>query len=123
MKRKMIVVLAVIIMLMLAVTVAYAHGHNSDQLSDRGWTCVNTGPHDWMHCFPPPVNFPDDVLNGSLSTVQVKVFDVPGHPFLGTEILVHEDLYNWQPCMQDGGEPYEFLGFAPYYACHHFSTE
>jgi hypothetical protein len=73
-----------------------------------------------MHCFPPRVTFPDDVINGNLQTVQVKVFDEPGHPFLGTEILVHEDIYNWQPCMADDGESYHYLGFAPYYACHHF---
>jgi hypothetical protein len=36
-----------------AVTVTFAQGHTSDQLSDEGWTCVNTGPHNWMHCFPP----------------------------------------------------------------------
>lgn len=123
MNRKMIVVLGVTLMLMLVVSVAYAQGHTSEQLSDRNWTCVNTGPHNWVHCFPPSVDFPDDLLNGTRSTIQVKVFGVPGDPFLGTELLVHEDIYNWQPCTQDGGEPYEPLGFAPYYACHHFATE
>ena len=121
MKRKIIVLLAVTMILMVAVTVAYAHGHEADQLRGK-WTCINTGPHNWTHCFSPKVTFPDDVLQGNFETVQVKVFGEDGYPFLGTEILVHEDIYNDQPCMTDGGGLYHDLDPMPYFACHHFST-
>ncbi len=83
-----------------------------------GWNCFNAGPNNWMHCNPPKTGNPDTIVK----TIQVKVFGEDGHPFLGTEILVHESIYNGQPCMTDGGGPYHFLGFIPYYACHHFAT-
>jgi hypothetical protein len=56
--------------------------------------------------------------------VVVKVFGVPGYPFLGTELLIRDDLYNNQPCPQDGLDKYEDLSGEglPYYACHHFDT-
>jgi hypothetical protein len=66
---------------------------------------------------------PDDLFNGNLATIQVKVLGVDGAHFLGTELLVRQDTCDGQPCMQNGGVPYEFLGFAPYYVCHHFSTD
>lgn len=120
MKRKILVVFLMALLLTLAVSVAYVRGHTSDQLDNGGWTCINTGDFDWVHCFPPSVDFPGDLINGNRSTIQVKVFDVEGYPYLGTEILVHQDIYNGQPCMADNGDAYHFLGFAPYYACHHF---
>jgi hypothetical protein len=66
----------------------------------------------------------------------VRVFDTQDAnaseaEFLGTELLIHVDLYNGQPCPQlnrPGGEPilYEDLRQTPaplpYFACHHFET-
>ena len=117
---RVISVLAAMLLLLLAFSVVYAHGHTADQLDKAGWACGPAGPHDWIHCFPP-------AARGNPSTIQVKVFGVEGHPFLGTEILIHKDRYNGQPCMTDGGGPYEPLfpdpPNIPYYACHHFDTD
>ena len=118
--KKVIGILAALVLLLLAVTVASA-GHTSDQLDKAGWTCVNAGPSDWTHCFPPSVDFPGDIVAGERATIQVKVFDVPGSTFLGTEILIRADLYNDNtPCAQDGGGEYGTL--AGYRTCHHFYT-
>ncbi len=111
--KKTIVVLGVII-LMLSFTVAYARGHNADQLMKAGWGCMNAGPSNWLHCFAPG--------GGSDRTLQVKVFGEEGDPFLGTELLIHEDVYNGQPCPQDNHETYEPVEGTPYLACHHFET-
>ena len=121
-KLKIVVVLAASLLLLLALfTVAYARGgHTSAQLENAGCACGNAGPHNWVHCFPP-------AKRGNPATIQVKVFGVPGDPFLGTEILIHRDIYNGQPCPTDGGGPYEPLfpqpPNIPYYACHHFATD
>ena len=101
-KFKTIVVLAASLLLMLALfSVAYAQGHTTDQLEAAGWNYVNAGPNNWLHCFPPG--------QGNAKTLQVKVFGVSGDPFLGTEILIHQDVYAGQPCATDGGEPYHDL--------------
>lgn len=128
-KLKMIGVLAAMLLLMLAVTVAYAQGHTYDQLENAGWFCVNTGPHNWKHCFVPNSFPPAPGPSGKLpATIQVSVFDVAGEQFLGTELLIRHDLYEKglaQPCPQDGGEPYHDIfpdTGLPYYACHHFDT-
>lgn len=123
MNRKLVVFMGVFLMFILTATAASAKGHTASQLTNAGWSCDIAGPHGWLHCFEPSLNMPDDLLNGNRATLQVKVFTADGGTYLGAEILVHEDIYNWQPCMTDGGGSYEFLGFAPYYACHHFATD
>lgn len=120
--RKMIAVLIAMLLLLLAFTGAYA-GYTSQQLANAGFTCVNTGPYNLTHCFPPYITFPNDLGSGKYKTVQVKVFNEAGTTFLGTELLVRADLYNGQPCPQDGGT-YDDLRVSPglpYFACHHFS--
>jgi hypothetical protein len=134
-KYKLVAVLAAVLLLLLAATVAYAHGHTSGQLEKAGRTCIVAGPNGWIHCFPSTIEFPADLINGVPATVQVKVFTNPGpgeeQLFLGTELLIREDLFErglgeQRPCAQDphGEEPgtYHHLGFAPYYACHNFDT-
>lgn len=113
MSKKIIVVLGVML-LMLSVTVAYARGHSASQLENAGWDCMNAGPSNFMHCFAPG--------GGSEQTVQVKVFEEAGSPYLGTELLIHEDLYNGQPCPQDHLATYDPVPDTPYVACHHFET-
>ncbi len=121
--KKTIGILVALVLVLLAVTVASA-GHTSDQLVNAGWTCVPAGPSSWTHCFSPSVDFPDDLFSGNRKTLQVKVFGVEGSPFLGTELLIHSDLYNDNepPCAQDGGGAYDPLAGTPYMACHHFHT-
>jgi hypothetical protein len=107
-------------------TVASAGGNSPAHHVEAGWTCVVAGPHNWVHCFPPGAF-------SSGSSLSVKVFDTDDTSstdaaFLGTEHLIHADLYAGQPCPQDGGEEYDFLPSAvsglpfDYRACHHYST-
>ncbi|MEE8486355.1 MAG: hypothetical protein V3S38_07405 [Acidimicrobiia bacterium] len=91
-------------------------GHTADQLADAGWNCFNAGPSNWTHCVPPANG------SGGAKAITVKVFGVEGSPFLGTEILLSADVYNGQPCMTDGGEPYSYVPPFDAYACHHFDT-
>jgi hypothetical protein len=115
MKKKLFLGVSLTLLLMAITVVAYAGGHTEDQLDKAGWTCITTGPRDWRHCFPPS-------RGGSASTVQVKVFDVGGQSFLGTELLIHEDIYAGQPCPQEGKDQYDKVPGMPYFACHHFAT-
>lgn len=127
-----IFVLALLLLLTVSVASAKSKGHHYTQLQNAGWFCtpIPFGDELWPHCFPPDSFPPTPGPSGNLpASIVVKVFDdilVPdGGFYLGSEILIREDLYNWQPCMQDGGGPYHFLGSEgglPYYACHHFDT-
>lgn len=122
MKLTTVGVLGALVLLLLAATVGYAQGHTADQLEEAGWTCfpIPIGGVVWIHCFPPAT----DLSGDPPATIQVKVFDEPGHPFLGTELLIRADLYNDQPCPQDGKDTYDDLSEEglPYFACHHFDT-
>lgn len=88
----------------------------ADQLSDAGFDCFPAGPSDWVHCMDL-----DKLLDGKKS-VPVKVFSVDGSEFLGTELLLHEDVYAGQPCPQDELNLWAPLEGTPYFACHHFLT-
>ena len=115
MKKKLLFVVVLLVLLTTTVVAASAGGNNAAQLTRAGWNCVTAGPNDWVHCDPPGTGASD-------ATIVVKVFDVPGSPFLGTELLIHADLYRGQPCETDGGGPYADLSPFPYFACHHFDT-
>lgn len=120
--RKVISLLIAMLLLSLTFTSAYA-GLTYQQLQDAGYTCINTGPYNFKHCFPPYVTIPSDLASGKYETIQVKVFNVEGTTFLGTELLVRVDIYNGQPCPRDGGT-YDDLRPTkgiPYFGCHHFS--
>ena len=103
--------------------VAYAGGgHTASQLERAGWACEQAGPNLWVHCLKPGF----DPTSPSLI---VKVFSMDGSTFLGTELLLRDDLYHGQPCPQDNLEEYALLPAAPdgpfpvaYRACHHFDT-
>ena len=120
--RKIIAVLIAMLLLLLAFSSAYA-GPTSQQLKKAGFTCINTGPYNFTHFFPPYITIPDDLGSGKFKTVQVKVFNEAGTTFLGTELLVRADIYHGQPCPLDGGT-YDDLSQTPgmpYFGCHHFS--
>lgn len=95
-------------------------------LTSHGWACVPI-PNLGVHCFAP------GVFNASPS-VSVLVYDTQDPadedaPFLGTETLIHDDLYAGQPCPPEGLDEYTLLpasetGFpADYRACHHYSHD
>lgn len=94
-----------------------AKGHNADQLADAGFDCFPAGPNLWIHCMDV------DKLLGGHRVVSVKVFSVEGTDYLGTELLLHEDVYAAQPCPQDDLNLWGPLGDTGFYACHHFSTD
>ncbi|MGB3713136.1 MAG: hypothetical protein WA996_01785 [Candidatus Promineifilaceae bacterium] len=116
MKLKYVSIMFALLLMMVAVATVGAAGHTASQLEDAGWTCFNTGPHNWVHCMKKnPAEGP--------SAIPVKVFTVEGDEFLGTELLIRADLYNGQPCPQEGGGEYAGLdldedGTIDYYACH-----
>lgn len=118
MMRRIPLLVALIAGLALATgTSAGARGPAHTQLADRGWACITAGPHGWVHCFPPGSGASD-------RSIPVLVFDttdttVDG-PLLGTELLIHDDVFAGQPCPQDGGV-YEPVAGTPYWACHHFA--
>jgi hypothetical protein len=126
----LVLVIALVVGASVATTGALAQGVNPAQLGQAGWTCFNAGPSNWVHCIQPGAD-------ASPATISVRVFDTQDvnaseAEFLGTELLIHEDLYNYQPCPQldgAGGELglYEDLREAPdplpYFACHHFEPE
>lgn len=96
---------------------AYAGGHGAGQLERAGWFCYNTGPHNWVHCL-----HLDKAVEGKPS-VPVKVFSTNGEEFLGSELLLHQDVYAGQPCPQDDLDLWGISADAPdYLACHHFLT-
>ncbi len=113
MRKKLTFILG-LLLLLLCISAAAAGGHSAEQLTEAGWTCFPAGPNLWIHCFAPG--------GGSEKTIQVKVFGVTGEPFLGTELLIHQDVYAGQPCPQDRLATYEAVASTPYMACHHFET-
>jgi hypothetical protein len=110
MKFKYVSIMFAFLLMMVAVATVGAAGHTASQLEDAGWACEVAGPHDWVHCSK------DKSVNPN--TIPVKVFSNDGSDFLGTELLIRDDLYNGQPCPQEGGGEYFLLPFG-YRACHH----
>ena len=89
-------------------------GNTADKRADAGFDCFNAGPSNFTHCLRSK--------HFGNPAVPVKVFSEDGLEFLGTELLLHPDIYNWQPCPQDGLEFWDFNVDAGYFACHHFNT-
>ena len=131
--RTFIVMFAALLLLLLAATVS-AHGLDSEKQENAGWGCFIAGDHNWVHCFPPGAS----MTRGKATTVKVfdchepsctvvgteGAFEGSGHPFLGTELLLHSSVYNGQACATDGGEAYHPVPTPAglFYACHHFDT-
>ncbi len=99
---------------------AVAGGHTAEQMVNAGFDCFTAGPSSFIHCLK--------LEHFGNPAVPVKVFTEDGEEFLGTELLLHPDIYNWQPCPQDGQGPqddqnyWDFNSDVGYFACHHFST-
>lgn len=88
----------------------------SDQLIKAGFDCFPAGPSNWTHCMDL------DKLVAGKRSVPVKVFSEDGSEYLGTELLLHQDIYAGQPCPQDELNLWDPLEGTPYMACHHFLT-
>ncbi len=84
--------------------------NTADKMEAAGYFCFNGGPQNWTHCLR--------AEHFGNPTVQVKVFSEDGYDFLGTELLLREDIYRGQPCPQENAEFWSFLVDPAYYACH-----
>lgn len=94
-------------------------------LERAGWFCVDV-PGLGIHCFPPKALR----VPAPPPSIEAMVFDSATGEFLGTEILIRDDLYADQPCRSEGGSyapvPGAELGHPGveyYYACHHYEHE
>lgn len=114
--RRSVMILAVVAMVMGVMAPASAGGHTAGQLENAGYLCFNAGPSNWTHCIR------ESKIGGP--AIPVKVFSEDGSEFLGTELLLREDIYSGQGCPQDGLETWDFPAGPgdAYYACHHFHT-
>lgn len=105
-----------LLLMSMAGTAAAGNGNglSPDTLTDAGWDCfpIPLGIHCTQHL--------DAMESGDATAVPVMVFEHESEDFLGTELLLHDDVFNQQPCPQDGGEYIKVTG--PYRACHHYET-
>lgn len=99
---------------------ALGRGVDPGKLENAGWFCFPA--QGFVHCVPDG----DAVFSGEANASTVLAFE--GDEFLGTELLIHQDLYNGQPCPQDevtGGDGgyIDLSGQGlPYFVCHHFDS-
>ena len=124
MRRLMIITAALVAMVAVPTVYSTAEGSSPGQHEDAGWTCIVPLPGDNIHCAPP--GGLDRVVSGEAETMVFKVFDVNDETFIGTELIVREDIFKGQPCPTDPPsrqytdlEP--LLGL-PYFACHRYDS-
>ena len=124
--RRTVMILAVVGMVMGVMAPVSAGGRTASQMERAGYGCLNLGPHNWTHC---------SKAKPSAQSITNMVFSEDGMTFLGTEQLLHDDIYAGQPCPQDDdnaatgfGEhwidlsgPFPLPGI-PYWACHRFDA-
>lgn len=102
---------------------ANGNGNSPAKRVNAGWNCFDV-PGLGVHCQPPgagasSATLPTQVFEGSDPTAS------DAH-FLGTELLIRADLYNGQPCPQEGLDEWVGLDLfggpeIDYFACHHYS--
>lgn len=119
MRRTLIATLIAAVAAAIATAAGSSGGHTADQLLNAGWECV-TPPGDNVHCTQ------ELAALGRDDRVTFRVFNVNTGEFLGTEMLVHEDVFKGQPCPTDPpSRQYTYLGpilGLPYYACHRYDS-
>lgn len=114
MKRTLFVMLLALgLLLPFTTAVAQGKGNSPQQLINAGWSCFDV-PGLGVHCMPPGKKFGD-------RAIPILYFDTSDPlaaeaDFLGTEILIRGDIYNGQPCPQEGASSYHDIG--DYFACH-----
>jgi hypothetical protein len=110
--RRIIIIITIMFLIALLANPVQAQG---------SWLCLSFGSLG-VHCMPPGAFV-------SSETVTARVFDTADPaasdaPFLGTALFVRADLYNGQPCPQQGFDQYIPLDFTgdgatDYYGCWH----
>lgn len=124
-RRYFIVLSAAALAMTMIAGPAAGRGPDPDRLAQAGWFCFG---HDAaaIHCMPDG----EAVETGQAKSSLIMTWGTATGEFWGTELLIHEDLYNDQPCPQDlvNGErstyiPLKDLGLPlPYVVCHHFDS-
>lgn len=100
------------------VTQAIAAGLSPTQLVARGWECRVPPPTpDRTVCSNQGFPSPATPVAEREAVYTVLVFDSQGN-FLGTQIVLREDLYQGQVCRSTGG-PYIYRAVIGYYECLH----
>lgn len=94
-----------------------------EKLEKAGWTCISPDPRA-VHC----IKDIEAVFAGEARSATLMSFDAETGEFWGTELALHQDLYNGQPCPLDevhGGDGsyvnVSDRGLA-YFVCHHFES-
>lgn len=96
-----------------------AGGVSPAQLEKAGWGCLEV--FGAIHCAPP------GMLEriGTATSIPFLVFSTEGE-FLGTEIILHDDVFAGQPCPSDPPGEWTHLPDVgldiPYWACHHYDS-
>lgn len=129
-RRRLVIISAVALLVAMISTPAAGSGPDPDRLAQAGWFCF--GHEDpAIHCLP---NGGDGVFSGEAASSLIMTWGTATGEFWGTELLIHEDLYNGQPCPQDSldqlgdGEPGAYIHLSdlglplPYFVCHHFDS-
>ncbi len=101
-----------------------AGGNTPAQLTKAHWDCITPAPGDNIHCAPP--GGLDRVVSHEAETMTFKVFHKDTEEYLGTELIVRDDVYNRRPCPTDppsGQYTYlkPLLGL-DYWACHRYNS-
>ena len=104
-----------------------------DRTKAAGWDCTPEVPiaGQYLHCAQPGKPSVADLASADGITdpsMQLRVFNVAGESFAGTETLIREDLHQAdQKCTQDAantaGGKWDLLVLPSgnnYYACHRF---
>lgn len=107
-----------------AATAFSGGGPTSSQLANADWTCFVPVTGDNLHCAPP--GGLGRVLSGEAETMTFLVFREPDGLFLGTELIVRDDVFAGQPCPTDPPSR-EYTDLKPileldYWACHRYDS-
>lgn len=124
MRRLLVLATGMAMVMAMTAGTALGRGVEPDKLERAGWSCFPA--QGVVHCVPDG----DAVFSGDANTSIVLAFAPTGNQtdFLGTELLIHQDLYNGQPCPQDevtggDGSYIDLSGMGlPYFVCHHFDS-
>ena len=92
-------------------------GHTAAQLVNAGWECV-TPPGDNVHCTKAIEEL------GTAERLTFRVFSAATGEYLGTEMLVHVDVFKGQPCPTDppSRKYTDLRPGLPYFACHRYDS-
>ena len=105
----------------LAAPSASAGSVSPAKLVKAGWDCLFV--LGAVHCAPP--GGLARVFDGTAETMTFMVFQTTDLTFLGTEIIVRDDLFNGQPCPTDPPGEYTHLLLLlslDYWACHSYDS-